>query len=193
LFATQSNKIPSQWSRDGRFIVYAMSTQETSWDIWLLPVADDVKANSKPIAFLRSEASEVQGQLSPDSRWMAYSSNESGQREVYVRSFPDATGKQKISTAGGAQPRWRGDGKELFFVAPDAKMMAVSIKATAGPKPSFEVGTPVPLFEVHLDDVGIAFRYDVTRDGTRFLVETASLSAAPRLTVWSNWIGGLKK
>jgi eukaryotic-like serine/threonine-protein kinase len=110
-----------------------------------------------------------------------------------VRPFPDSTAKWKVSTAGGVQPRWRGDGKELFFVSPDAKMMAVAIKATAGPKPSFEPQTPVSLFDVHIDDVGIAFRYDVTRDGSRFLVETASPSAAPRMTVWSNWMAGLKK
>jgi serine/threonine protein kinase/Tol biopolymer transport system component len=193
LLTTPANKIPSQWSRDGKYIVYSSSTPSTSWDIWLLPVSQSGGADAKPVEFLQTTSWEVQGQLSPDSQWMAYASNESGQPEIYVRPFPASTPVWKVSTAGGVQPRWRGDGKELFFVAPDAKMMAVSIKAAPGPKPSFEPGTPVPLFDVHVDDVAIAYRYDVTRDGNRFLVETALSSVAPRMTVWSNWTAALKK
>ena len=126
---------------------------------------------------------------------MAYTSNESGQREVYVRQFPPSAGKWRISTAGGEQPRWRGDGKELFFVAADGKMTAVAVKAVAGPKPSFEPGTPVPLFETHIGDGSghVAFQYDVTADGKRFVVATTVVASAPPLTMVINWTAGLKK
>jgi Tol biopolymer transport system component len=101
----------------------------------------------KAVSFLQTEFNETMAQLSPDSHWMAYTSDQSGRREVYVRPFPRAEGEWTISVAGGEQPRWRGDGKELFFVAEDGKMMAVPVKASAGPKPRFEAGRPVALFE----------------------------------------------
>src|SRR5438552_14112577 len=111
----------------------------------------------KPVPFLRSEFNELHGQLSPDSQWMAYTSDESGQREVYVRPFPAADAQWRISIAGGEQPRWRGDGQELFFLGPAGKMMAVAIKtgvpSEPGTKPSFEPGVPQPLFEAHLAQI----------------------------------------
>jgi eukaryotic-like serine/threonine-protein kinase len=193
LVKTPNNKLLSQWSRDGQFIVYAENDRKTGWDIWMLPVRDDGKPRGMPTPFLQTEFGEFQGQLSPNGRWMAYVSDESSQREVYVRPFPVSDGKWKVSTGGGVQPRWRGDGNELFFVTPEGKMMAVPVKAIAGPKPSFEPGTPVALFDAHLDTAGLAVRYDVTLDGTRFFVETIAASSPARLTVWANWITGLKK
>ena len=127
---------------------------------------------------------------------MAYTSDESGQREVYVRPFPVAEGQWKISIAGGEQPRWRGDGKELFFWGADGRMMAVAAKATAETKPSFEPEAPQPLFEAHLarSPSNALFEYDVTADGKRFLLVTDPRAAsAPLLTVVSNWSAGLKK
>jgi serine/threonine protein kinase len=112
LFANGNDKWPTQWSRDGRFIVYQEADPKTRLDIWVLPM--DGVTYRKPVPFLRSKFNEFSGQLSPDSHWMAYASDESGQREVYVQSFPEGEGRTKISTAGGEQPRWRGDGKELF-------------------------------------------------------------------------------
>jgi hypothetical protein len=125
---------------------------------------------------------------------MAYTSDESGQKEVYVRPFPPAEGRWKISTAGGEQPRWRGDGKELFYVAADGKLTAVPVKAWAGPKPSFEPGTPMALFDPHITNTAQLFQYDVTADGKRFLVDTnvATASSVP-LTVVVNWNTGQKK
>jgi serine/threonine protein kinase len=192
LVKTGSNKIPSQWSRDGKYIVYSDSGRD-NWDVWVLPVGDGDLASVKPIRVVQTAYRDFQGQLSPDSHWMAYVSNESGQNEVYVKSFPDGAVTKKISTAGGVQPRWRADGKELFFIATGGKMTAVPVKFTSEPKPSFEPGSALPLFDLHVDEPGIAMRYDVTRDGTRFLVETAAASSAPRLTVWSNWLAGIKK
>jgi eukaryotic-like serine/threonine-protein kinase len=129
---------------------------------------------------------------------MAYTSDESGQREVYVRQFPSAEGEKRISIAGGEQPRWRGDGRELFFVGGDGKMMAVAVKAMAGPKPTFEVETPRPLFEAHLAQNAIAnatFEYDVTADGKRFVLNTVAGGSASTLllNVVLNWDAGLKK
>ena len=119
---------------------------------------------------------DLRGQISPDGGWMAYTSDESGQREVSARPFPSADSKARISTAGSEQPRWRGDGKELFFVGVDGKMMAVAARVVAAAKPSFEPGVPVPLFDAHIaPSLGnLVHQYDVTADGKRFLVTTTA-------------------
>jgi len=192
LVSTPNDKTVNQWSRNGQFIVYSELDPKTKWDLWVFPVGD-----RKPIRFLNSDFNELQGQMSPDGRWMAYTSDESGQREVYVRPFPASDGIWRISTAGGEQARWRGDGKELFFVGADGKMTAVAVKASAGAKPSFEAGAPVPLFEARIAAASsnvAPFQYDVTADGKRFLVDTYSVSAsALPLTVVVNWTAGLRK
>src|SRR5262249_31672935 len=138
LLATGSSKYLSQWSRDGRFIVYREYDPKTKWDVWVLPIEGGVERKPGPRApsgpgtpFLHSDFNEVHGQLSPDSHWMAYSSDESGRLEVYVRPFPGGEFQRQISIAGGEQPRWRGDGKELFFLGGDGKMMAVAVKVGA--------------------------------------------------------------
>lgn len=185
-----------QWSRDGRFIVYNELDPKTRFDLWVLPI-EGAAAERKPIPFLRTEFNELFGQLSPDSHWMAFTSDRSGVREVYVRPFPPGDGEWTISIAGGEQPRWRGDGKELFFEAADGKMMAVPVKAATGTKPSFEAGTPVALFDAHMAPSvnHNLLQYDVTADGKRFLINTmnASEAASPPLTVVTNWNAGLKK
>jgi Tol biopolymer transport system component len=197
LLVSSSNLItPTQWSRGGRFIVYLEIDPKTQRDIWVLPMDDGSSAKAKPVLFLQTPFNETQGQLSADNRWMAYTSDDSGQREVYVRPFPVAEGIWKISTAGGSMPRWAGDGKELFYVSADGKMMAVAVMAHPGngtqTKPSFVTGNPVALFQVHLANPGAAYLdYDVTADGKRFLVnvnasDTMSAAATP-LTVVVNW------
>ena len=187
---------PYQWSRDGRFIVYVEVDPKTKYDLWVLPV-EGAAAERKPIPFLKTEFNELFGQLSPDSHWMAFTSDRSGRREVYVRPFPPGEGEWTISIAGGEEPRWRGDGKELFFEAADGKMMAVPVKAIAGTKPSFEAATPVALFDAHMvhSPTNNLIQYDVTTDGKRFLITTASGpgGASPPLTVVTNWNAGLKK
>jgi hypothetical protein len=197
----------NQWSRDGRFIVFHRFDPKTKRDLWVLPM-DSPVSDRKPIPFLQSEFEELLGQLSPDSRWMAFTSDRSGRREVYVRRFhfPTATSvgageaDYTISIAGGAQPRWRGDGEELFFVGADGKIMAASVKSallsvTGAPSP-FETGEPTALFEAHLANAGTnLFEYDVTANGKRFLINTIGTDAAsaPPLTVVTNWQAGLKK
>ena len=128
---------------------------------------------------------------------MAYASDETGRREVYVRPFPSGEGVWRISVNGGDQPRWRCDGKELFYVAADGKMMAASVRAGPGSKPSLELATPVALFDSHIlkgpGTNGVS-QYDVTTDGNRFLVVAVNVAASsPPVTVVVNWSGGLKK
>ena len=121
--------------------------------------------------------------------------NLGGARFTYGR-FPRGEFKRQISIAGGKQPRWRGDGKELFFVGADGKMMAVTAKTAAGAKPSLEAGAPQPLFEAHLAQAGAPIiEYDVTADGKRFLLNTVAgnSASAPTLNVVVNWDAGLKK
>jgi hypothetical protein len=131
---------------------------------------------------------------------MAYTSDESGQRQVYVRPFPGGEFQQRISIDGGEQPRWRADSEELFFVGADGKMMAVPVKAVAGAQLTFEPGVPQPLFEAHLapSPSNAHFQYDVTADGKRFLLATAGTigggpTSTPMLNVVVNWDAGLRK
>jgi Tol biopolymer transport system component len=194
---TANNVRSDQWSRDGRFIVFTRRDPKTREDLWVLPMDEAPSSDRKPKLFLQTEFNESQGQLSPDSRWMAYTSNESGERNVYVRAFPSADNKRRVSTAGGEQPRWRGDGKELFYIAPDGKMTGVIMKAT--PAAGLEPGAPTPLFDSHLNVTGnagnLVFQYDVTADGKRFVVvETAGGGKSPpTLTAVVNWSSELKK
>jgi eukaryotic-like serine/threonine-protein kinase len=190
--------VPEQWSRDGRFIGYFELDVKNKRDLWTLP-AEAGTADRKPIPFLRSESDELFGQISPDSHWMAFASDRSGRREVYVRPFPSGEGEWTISIAGGQAPRWKGDGKELFFEAADGKMMAVPVKgAVPGVRPLFEAGAPVALFDAHLahDNQARYFEYDVTADGKRFLINTtagAGAASAPSLAVVTNWLAGVRK
>ncbi|MBZ5634483.1 MAG: hypothetical protein LAO55_15275 [Acidobacteriia bacterium] len=200
LLATPNQKSVDQWSRDGRFIVYSENDPKTKGDLWVLPVGEDGKPSGKPVQFLHSEFNEIQGQLSPDSRWMAYTSDKTGTREVYVQPFPAADNEMRISIAGGDQPRWNRDGKELFYLATDGKITAVPIIVSAGPKPSLKAGTPAALFDAHIAIQNQAFfNYDVTADGKRFLVVTIAAAASstapstPPLTVRVNWNAASKK
>jgi Tol biopolymer transport system component len=201
LLSTSYNKIVNQWSRDGRFIVYTEQDPKTREDLWVLPMDGDGKPSGKPMPFLHSEFRELDGQLSPDSRWIAYTSDVSGQREVYVQPFPSADNEVRILTAGGEQPRWSRDGKELFYLAADGKFTVVTVTVAAGPKPSLKAGAPVALFDAHLTtgNTNTYFNYDVTGDGKRFLVVTAAGAASsgtpstPPLTVRVNWNATSKK
>ncbi len=179
-------KSPTDWSRDGRFITYTSAGDpKTKADIWVLPLF----ADRKPFVFLQTEFNESGGQFSPDGRWMAYTSDESGRDEVYVAPFPGPGGKWQVSTAGGTRSKWRRDGKELFYLAADNKLMAAEVK-TKGT--SFEVGNVRPLFETHAPPVGPV--YDVSTDGRRFLVNTvASQQASSPITLVTNWTADLKK
>jgi eukaryotic-like serine/threonine-protein kinase len=179
--ATGSDMGPYSWSQDGKFIVYAQGTGKTKRDIWLLPLEGD----RKPVPYLNTPANEDFPQFSPDSRWMAYASDESGQNQVYIQAVPQNGTRVQVSAAGGSQPRWRRDGKELFYISADQKMMAAPIQASNA---SIEAGTPKALFEGAPEPSQGVYVYQPTADGQRFLV-TAPLNegASPRLTVVLNW------
>jgi Tol biopolymer transport system component len=196
LLVTSQAKSPLDWSRDGRFLLYSMQDSKTASDLWALPLMGE----RKPFAVLQSSFDEIEGQFSPDGRWVAYASNESGRYEIYIRTFPEAGGKWQISAAGGVQPRWRRDGHELFYVASDTRLMAVPIRL-APDTHTLEAGSPVPLFPTRLATGGnvatagflARAQYAVAADG-RFLMNVAAGDAVTSpITVVLNWTVGLKK
>jgi hypothetical protein len=146
---------------------------------------------ARPFPVVRTEARDTAGKLSPDGQWLAYVSDASGRNEVYVQSFPGGGGKRKVSTGGGNSPRWRRDGRELFYYAGDGKLMATPVRSGE----SFEVGAPVSLFEFRAGNVLLnGTPYAVTADGQCFLIN-AVVETEPNapLTVVVNWAAGVKK
>ena len=154
-------------------------------DVWVLPL-DTV--SRQPYPFVNSSHAERLAYFSPNGQWVAYQSNESGRAEIYLRPFPGPGGRFPVSSGGGAQPQWRNDGKELYFIAPDAKLMAVSTDLT-GTSPT--IGSPSALFQTRIylggseqPDRG---QYDVARDG-RFLINTVlGEASAPPIVIVQNW------
>ena len=145
----------------------------------------------QPRLFLQTEFNEKQGRFSPDGKWMAYASDESGKYEIYVQPFPATGGKWQISTNGGEQPSWRRDGKELYYVAGDKKLIAVTVEPDSL---SFRASTPKELFQMHVGSDFGRNQYAVTADGQRFLVNTlVGETASPQITVMVNWAAGLKR
>ncbi|HEY6074376.1 MAG TPA: hypothetical protein VIV15_13545, partial [Anaerolineales bacterium] len=187
LYRSPLAKLPSDWSRDGRFIICGTVDPKTRWDLWVLSVGDH-----KWEAFLQTPANESRAVFSPNGRWVAYESDESGRKEVYVQSFPASGAKWQVSVSGGSQPRWRRDGKELFYLGGNRKFTAVDVSTEA---PTFGHGTPKALFDTPLlkgeDHPGD--QYAVTADGQRFLVNTLAeeRTYAP-ISVVLNWTA-LKK
>jgi Tol biopolymer transport system component len=176
------------WSRDGRYLIEESDGHaKTKIDIWVLPLFGD----RKPFPYLQTEFNEHHAKLSPNGRWLAYVSDESKRNEVYVVTFPKSPsgsgGKWQVSTNGGNRPVWSRDGKELYFIGADGKMMAVGVR---GDGASFDAGVPQPLFDARL----AGDWYDVGKDG-RFLIPiAANQSTAPvPITVVVNWTAGLKK
>jgi serine/threonine protein kinase/Tol biopolymer transport system component len=178
-------KEPTDWSRDGRFILYENVDPKNGPDLWVLPLFGD----KKPQPFLQTPFSETIARFSPDGKWIAYQSNESGRGEVFVQSFPPSGGKWQVSTSGGFSPRWRGDGKELFYAASDRSIMSVEVKAGS----TFEVGSTKALFAAPLEAANVENRYEVSADGQRFLFNTLSGDAASMpITVVVNWPAAVK-
>ena len=169
LLATPETKDPVDWSPDGRFFLYGTVDPKTGNDIWALPING---ADRKPFPVAQTNFNEHSGQFSPDGKWIAYQSNESGRFEIYVQLFPGPGGKTQISTNGGRSPRWRRDGKELFYVGEDDRLMAVPITFASNGQ-TLEPGTPVPLFVTHTVRPGYDnWDYVVAPDGQRFLMNT---------------------
>jgi Tol biopolymer transport system component len=187
LLLSPQDKAPQDWSPDGRYLLYATQDTKNLCDLWALPLFGE----RQPIAVVQSAHDDVQGQFSPDGRWVAYVSNESGRYEVYARPFPGAGGRWQISTGGGIYPRWRHDGKELYYITPDNRFMAVPIEGAATIRP----GAPTMLFQTNMatgGNVGVAgyfsrAEYAVAKDG-RFLINMRIGDAASLpITVMQNW------
>jgi eukaryotic-like serine/threonine-protein kinase len=186
LLKSSEAKVPDDWSSDGQFIVYETLNPKTKWDLWVLPMSGD----RQPFPFLQTEFNELQAQFSPDGKWIAYTSDESGAREVYAQTFPASGGKWRVSTDGGSQPRWRHDGKELFYIAFDRKLMAVDVKLGA----TFEAGVPKTLFGTRVLTLTSERTYAVTADGQRFLINsTLEETSATPISVVVNWTADLKR
>ena len=182
--SSMDDLIPNSWSVDDQQILF--TRQVTSGEyLELIPVA-----GGEPNRFLTSKGSESNGQISPDGKWVAYASDESGVWEIYVTSFPGAAGKWQVSRGGGTEPRWRGDGKEVFYIAPSGMLMAVEVNGES----IFATGTPAPLFQIHgrapISSTDV-FTYDVAKDGKRFLVNRyVKPEHVPPLTILLNAAAG---
>ena len=186
LLSTAQPKFATDWSSDGRFVLFHTQHPKSGNDVW----AFQMNGNGTPFAVVQTSAEELSGQFSPDGRWVAYQSDESGRVEVYVQPFPGPGSKWPISTNGGSQVRWRHDGKELFYVASDGRLMAASIQAGPDAR-ALDIGTPVALFA---PPFGGAVQqgesrpqYMVSPDGRRFLVSGVTEEAQSPITVILNW------
>ena len=190
---SELGRFACDWSPDGRLAMYVNTDTKTKWDLWTMPVSGE----RKPVPFLQTEFNECQARFSPDGAWVAYASDESGRYEIYARPFPPAAGKSKISIAGGQFPRWRRDGKELFYLSPELKLMSVAIKTVPGRNATLEPGVPQALFDSHAVTVPAGFnnfQYAVAGDGKRFLVTTVGKQATEEsVTMVTNWLNGVKR
>ncbi len=199
LLESPMTKVPMDWSGDGAFLLYRNDDPQTGADLWVLRMngADtkttgpghqrtDTARQAFPV--VQTPFQDRDGQFSPDVKWLAYQSNESGHFEIYVQPFPSSGAKTQISSNGGMQVRWRQDGKELFYVSLDDRLMAVPIKS-AGAGKTFEAGAPLPLFAPHIGGAGQQNRqqYIVSGDGQRFLMNTVTNEAPSPITLIINW------
>ena len=185
--------MPTDWTPDGNTLVYSLMDSMTQWDIWLLPMA----GARQPIPFLRGSSNETDGRISPDGRWIAYVSDESGAQEVYISSFPKPGNKSSISTGGEREPEWRRDGKELFYVSAHRQLMAVPMQS-ADDGATLEAGIPTSLFEI--PELPLAAQrygsadFTAAADGQRFLVRVpAGAAVVPPATVVLNWPAGMRQ
>jgi Tol biopolymer transport system component len=189
----QNNLYPTSVSPDGKFLLFftGNALSPTGNDIWILPLSGD----AKPKPFVQTEFNETYGSFSPDGRWVAYTSAESGRNEIYVVPFPGPGGKWQISQNGGQYPRWRRDSAELYYMSPDGSLTAAVVDGRGG---AFVVGSVKPLFEPRIRTIGFggsnAINYDVTPDGRRFLVGvTEGTPGETPITVLTNWTAALSR
>jgi Tol biopolymer transport system component len=208
LVASPGSKSAHDWSPDGRLLLFRDVDPQTGFDLWTVPVEREpptdeassagggpdgsqwrlrIPDGQKPTPLARTTSTEVNGQFSPDGRWVTYESDESGRFEIYIQPFGRDGPRQRVSIDGGTQARWNANGEELYFIAPDQQLMAVAIGLpTDGP---VEVDVPRPLFPVRVTDEGITtgYRYVVSRDGQRFLVNMVTSASPGIVNAIVNW------
>jgi Tol biopolymer transport system component len=179
----------NDWSHDGRFIIYSESAPDTGWDLWILAVTPEGRPapGSNPRQYLRAPFDQTLARFSPDDRWVAYQSDESGQFEIYVQAFPEPHEKLHISTGGGTSPEWGPGGRELYYVSKDGKLMSVKLKLAAG---TLEADAPHELFPMPAGFAGVS-PYEAAQDGQRFLIGVSENASEP-LKVIFNWPSLLK-
>ena len=186
LFESDAQVVPSDWSPDGKFILYTAIDKTTKRDIWALPLEGD----RKPFAYIRTEFEDQTAVFSPDGKFVAYRSNESGREEVYIQTFPASANKWPVSSNSGISPYWPRKARELFYVQRDGKVMSVEIKAGE----PFSVGVPQPLFDVAMIRSPRADDYAVSNDGQRLLfISRGADAVSPPIVVILNWSAGLHR
>ncbi len=195
LFSGSGTWFPTSFDPEGqRIVILQLDVGESGYDVTML----DLNGDREMQPLIETSFNELNAEVSPNGRWLAYQSNESGQMEVYVRSFPDvdAGGRWQVSPGGGTRPAWRADGRELFYLIPPGRVMAVEVEAAD----TFSYGNPVELFDGPYVAANILRTYDVTRDGQQFLL-IKQADAAPdeggvgdrRVVVVENWLEALKR
>jgi hypothetical protein len=180
LLGTPASLIPSQFISDRRLVLFfADFGAATGFDIYAL----SLDQGAKPVPIIQSPITDVEPQLSPDARWIAYASTETATYDVFVQPYPPTGAKWQVSTGGGRQPMWRRDGRELYFVTSDGRLYAVEVHAG----PTFEFSTPRPLFTMPANTISVRNSYVPTRDGQRFLVNMTIDAAVPPINVDPDW------
>jgi serine/threonine protein kinase/Tol biopolymer transport system component len=179
----------SDWSRDGKIILFMAVDPATSLDLWAYSIAD---RKSRPV--VKSQFEDREGQLSTDGKWLTFATNDSGRMDVFVQAFPDAGERFAVSTSGGSQPRWRRDGRELFYIAANGSLMAATFSAAGG---RVQIGTPTALFHPRISTAQgglLRHQYAVSVDGQRFLLNAVAEEAAKApITIIANWHGPARR
>ena len=183
-------KYPSDWSPDGRFLLYTEEDPRTHGDIWYVADPRRNGGGARPVPYLATNAVESQAQFSPDGRWVAYSSDQAGGLDVYVRPFPSGQGASKVSTKGGSDPRWSKDGREIYYLERESgpyKLMAVAVQA--GREGRLEFGIPQKLFEKSTRLYVSTYNYFIYSPAAngRFLMFVLNDTTPPALNLITNW------
>jgi Tol biopolymer transport system component len=191
LAAAPQNQVPGSFSPDGRVLAFSETGPNEGWDIWMLPFGGEGEREPQP--FLRTTYNEQMPMFSPNGRWLAYVSDESGRNEVYIQPYPGPGAKLQISTEGGTQPVWASSGRELFYLSRDRKIMSVPLDLDG----DFQAGVPrlrVPASIASSSYLDFA-QYDVMPDGQSFIVirENDTYTALRELRVVLNWFDELKR
>jgi len=180
ILASEDSPTPTDWTKDGRYVIFEKGSSATKEDVWMLPLAGD----KKPVPLLQGPYDESQARVSPDGHWLLYTSNETGREEVYVQSFPEPSGKWQISTRGGSDAEWSPSGRELYYLSPDQQLMVMPVPVGS----TFQVSIPKALFPIRVSiPTGPRNHYAVAADGSIYVVSPLGGQTTNITTVVLNW------